>query len=368
MAVQYHYGKFPPEDLDWKRLIPVIGPASMAVARYDGTLSAMQNAYLLLSPLMTQEAVLSSRIEGTQTTMGEVLEYEAEGAGKKMEPGKLADIQEVLNYRRAMRKAEDVMRELPLCQRVVREAHRVLMEGVRGDNKAPGEYRRTQNWIGCHGCPIEEARFVPISPEQLPDGISAWEKHIHADAQDHLVRLAVLHAEFEALHPFHDGNGRLGRMLVPLYMVEKNLLSGPMFYISAYFEAHREEYYERLLDVSREGKWTEWCLFFLEAVRDQAERNQRKSKAILSLYEDMKPRVVEITRSQYAISALDRFFSQPIFNVTDFIERSGIPAATARRILRELRNNDVLNVLIEASGRRSAIMAFSELLKITESR
>ncbi len=367
MAVQYHYGVFPPEELDWKRLIPAIGPASMAVARYDGTLSAVQNANLLLSPLVTQEAVLSSRIEGTQTTMGEVLEYEAEGAGKIMEPEKRADILEVLNYRRAMWTAVEMMKELPLCQRIVREAHRVLMEGVRGDHKAPGEYRKTQNWIGSHGCTIEEARFVPISPEQLAEGMSAWEKHIHADAQDHLVRLAILHVEFEALHPFHDGNGRLGRMLVPLYMAEKKLLSGPMFYISAYFEAHRDEYYDRLLDVSRAGKWTDWCLFFLEAVRHQAEQNQRKAKAILSLYEDMKPRVTEITRSQYTISALDRIFSQPIFNGSDFIERSGIPGATARRILRELRSHGVLDVVLEASGRRSAVLAFSKLLNITES-
>ncbi len=366
MAVQYHYGIFPPEELDWKRLIPVIGPASMAVARYDGTLSAVQNASLLLSPLITQEAVLSSRIEGTQTTMGEVLEYEAEGVGKTMEPEKRADIQEVLNYRRAMWTAVEMMKKLPLCQRVVREAHRVLMDGVRGDGKDPGEYRRTQNWIGSHGCTIEEARFVPISPDQLQEGMSAWEKHIHADAQDHLVRLAVLHAEFEALHPFNDGNGRLGRMLVPLYMAEKKLLNGPMFYISAYFEAHRDEYYDRLLDISRKGKWTEWCLFFLEAVRDQAEQNQRKANAILSLYEEMKPRITDITRSQHAINALDRIFSQPIFNGSDFINTSGIPEATARRILRELRNHDVLDVVLEASGRRSAILAFPELLNITE--
>ncbi len=367
MAVQYHYGKFPPEELDWKRLIPVIGPASMAVARYDGTLSAVQNVHLLLSPLVTQEAVLSSRIEGTQATMGDVLQYEAEGARKIMGSEKRADIHEILNYRRAMWASVEMMNSLPLCQRVIREAHRILMEGVRGANKAPGEYRQTQNWIGSHGCTIEQSRFVPISPERLAEGMSVWEKHIHSDTQDHLVRLAVLHAEFEALHPFYDGNGRLGRMLVPLYMTEKKLLSGPLFYISAYFETHREEYYNRLLDVSRAEKWTDWCLFFLEAIRDQAEQNQRKASAILSLYAEMKLRVADITRSQYAISTLDRIFSQPIFNGSDFIERSGIPEATARRILRELRNHGVLDVLLEASGRRSATLAFPKLLEITES-
>jgi Fic family protein len=367
MAIQYHYGAFPPEDLNWKSLIPAIGPACMAVARYDGTLSAVQNARLLLSPLVTQEAVLSSRIEGTQTTMGEVLEYEAESASKVMEPEKRADIHEVLNYRKAMGRAVEMLKELPLCQRIIREAHKVLMEGVRGANKDPGEYRKTQNWIGTHGCSIEEARFIPISPEKLSDGMSTWEKHIHADAQDHLVRLAVLHAEFEALHPFHDGNGRLGRMLVPLYMAEKKLISGPMFYISAYFEAHRQEYYDRLLDVSQNGKWTEWCLFFLEAVRSQAEKNQSKAKDILSLYEKMKTRVANITHSQHAIIALDRIFSQPIFNSSDFITTSGIPGATARRILKELCNNQVLHVILKASGRRPSVLAFPDLLKITES-
>ena len=179
--VHYHYGKFPPTNIEWEKLIPLIGPANAALARYDGTLSAIPNALVLLSPLTTQEAVLSSRIEGTQATMGEVLEFEAEGDANNISNEKREDIHEILNYRRAMMHAIELLNELPLCQRVVREAHHILLEGVRGQGKSPGEYRQNQNWIGTHGCTIEEARFVPISAERISDGISDWEKYIHEE-------------------------------------------------------------------------------------------------------------------------------------------------------------------------------------------
>lgn len=225
--VQYHYGKFPPTNLDWTQLIPLIGPASAALARYDGTLAAIPNASVLLSPLTTQEAVLSSRIEGTQATMGEVLEFEAEGESKKISQDKKADIDEVLNYRRAMWHAVDLLIELPLCQRVIKEAHSVLLTGVRGHGKAPGEYRKIPNWIGPPGCTVGEAKFVPISTEHLQEAMSKWEKYIHEKTPDYLVQLAIIHAEFEALHPFLDGNGKLGRMCVPLFMHKFELIHAP---------------------------------------------------------------------------------------------------------------------------------------------
>lgn len=223
--VKYHIGGFPPDDLDWESLIPLIGPANAALARYDGTLHAIPNVAVLLSPLMTQEAVLSSKIEGTQATMSEVLEFEAEGDVKSIPVEKRDDIEEILNYRQAMYHAEIMLEKLPLCQRVIRETHKVLMTGVRGHKKSPGKYRKGSNWIGPPGCTIEEAKFIPVSAGILPDAMSAWEKYIHADSLDRLVQLAVLHAEFEAIHPFLDGNGRLGRMLVPLFMAKTELLS-----------------------------------------------------------------------------------------------------------------------------------------------
>ncbi len=187
-AVKYHVGKFPPQSLNLERLLPLIGPASSAVARYDGVLSVIPNASLLLSPLTTQEAVLSSKIEGTQATMGEVLEFEAEGGRKKVPEEKREDIREVLNYRKAMRHAEKRLKELPLCQRVVKEVHRILLDGVRGQGKSPGEYRRIPNWIGPHGCSMEEARFIPISAGDLDDAMGKWDKYINSPAPDRLLQ------------------------------------------------------------------------------------------------------------------------------------------------------------------------------------
>jgi Fic family protein len=354
--------------LDWPQLIPLLGPASAAVARYDGTLAAIPNAAVLLSPLTTQEAVLSSRIEGTQATMGEVLEFEAEGDAAGFSEERRNDIREVLNYRAALRMGEKMLANVPLSQRVIREAHKVLLTGVRGQGKSPGEYRRIPNWIGSAGCTIDQARFVPISADKLPDGMSAWERYLHTDAPDRLVQLAIVHAEFEALHPFLDGNGRLGRILVPLFLWQNGLIQRPMFYVSAFLEANRDEYYERLLTVSREGDWTGWCRFFLGALKTQAEENQQKAAAILDLYERMKRAVADLTHSQYAIHALDWVFERPIFKSSDFVASAGIPAPTAKRILAILREAIVLRVLVESSGRRAATLCFPALLNIAEGR
>src|SRR4030042_1811259 len=335
--VRYHEGGFPPKRIEWERLIPLIGPASAALARYDGTLAGVPNAALLLSPLMTQEAVLSSRIEGTQATMSEVLEYEA-GINLKTDPEKTADIHEVLNYRKAMWRAVELLKKLPLCQRLLNETHKVLMEGVRGQNKSPGEYRKIQNWIGPPGSPIEKASYIPISGEKLPQAMSRWERFIHEEFQDKLVQLSLLHGEFEALHPFLDGNGRLGRMFVPLFLFSNKLIRSPMFYISAFLEAHRDEYYEKLRDISRKNEWTDWCCFFLEAIREQAIENHEKATAVLQLYESEKNRIIELIHSHHAIKALDFIFTRPIFSSSAFINESGIPTRpTAHRFLKLLR-------------------------------
>jgi len=364
--VSYHEGGFPPRDLDWSTLIPFIGPASAAVARYDGILTAIPNPALLLSPLSTQEAVLSSRIEGTQATMGEVLEFEAGQAPAT--PDRRDDIYEVLNYRRAMHAATESLATLPLSGRVIREAHAVLLEGVRGQNKAPGEFRRTPVGIGPPGCTEDQCSFLPISAEKLPDAFGRWEQYLHSDQPDRLVQLAILHVEFEALHPFMDGNGRLGRMLIPLFLWQTGLIRQPMFYISAYFEERRDEYYDKLLAVSRDGDWSGWCRFFLQAVQAQAEDNLAKATAILELYGEMRRRIAELTRSQYAMNALDWIFSQPIFASNHFIERTGIPKPTARRFLAVLREGGVIRTLVSASGRRAPVFAFPALLNIAEGR
>ncbi len=363
--VRYHEGRFPPDGrLDWPRLVPLIGPASAAVARYDGMLSGVPNPRILLAPLSRREAERSSRIEGTQATIGEVLEFEARG--KASSPARRDDILEVIQYRMAMEHAEDMLDELPLSQRVIRESHRVLLSRGRGRHRSPGAYRRNQNFIGPAGCSIEEATFVPVSVDKLLDAMAAWERYMHQDHPDRLVQLAILHAEFEALHPFHDGNGRMGRMLVPLFMWQMGLIRQPAFFISPYMEANREAYYEGLLSVSRDDDWTGWCRFFLNAVRIQAEDNLARAQAILDLHEEMKSRVPDVARTLYAVEVLDWMFERPIFSSVQLARETALSAPTARRILRRLYDADILHEVSPGRGRRPGIFVFSSLMRVAE--
>ena len=364
--VDYHYGKFPPKNLDWAQLVPYIGPASLALGDFRGLLNAIPNADVLLAPLSAQEAVLSSRIEGTQVTLGEVLEFEADD-GRHQSPERRHEIREVYNYRRAIHLATELLDKLPLCGRLLKEVHTTLMENVRGKNSQAGEFKSLPNFIGSPGCTVETAKFIACTPDKLPDGMSAWEKFLNGEFSDSLVQLALAHAEFESLHPFYDGNGRLGRMLMPLFLYNRKLLSYPSFYMSEYLEANRDEYYERLLGVSRDDDWTGWCRFFLQALEKQARENTRKAKAILDLYENRKRWILEKTRSQYGVPSLDFIFRQPIFRSSDFGKDQGLAPRTARRILGEIRD-ELFVELVPASGSRRAILAYKELLDIVEQR
>ena len=366
MSVAYHQGQFPPTDLDWPRLIPLIGPANAAVARYEGVLAGVPNPEVLLSPLVAQEAVLSSRIEGTQATLGEVFEFEATADPNDESTPKKADIREVLNYRRALNEAIRLLDELPLSQRLVRATHAVLMDGVRGRNKAPGDYRAVPNWIGAPGCSAKDARFLPPGADVLPAAMDAWERFVHADFPDRLVQLAIIHAEFEAIHPFLDGNGRLGRLLIPLFLFSQGLLARPNFYMSEFLEANREEYYDRLLAVSAKDDWTGWCMFFLRGLIAQAERNQRKAKAIVELYRERLDWIARHTGSQFSVRALEWMFGQPIFSGPDFKRSAGIPPQTAERILRIVRDEGLVRAIRTGRGRRSGIYVLTELLDLVE--
>lgn len=367
MPIGYHTGDFPPTAIDWKALIPLIGPTAAAIARYDGVLAAIPNADLLLSPLTSQEAVLSSSIEGTHATMGEVLSLEA-GAEELLPGERRGEIFEVFNYRAAMREAQNLMRTLPLSQRVISAAHRVLMDGVRGGNKAPGEYRRIPVWIGPDRHDASTARYVPINAAELPAAMGTWEKYLHADEPDRLVQLAVMHAEFESLHPFLDGNGRVGRMLIPLFLWQWGLIREPLFYMSGYFEANRGAYYDGLLSVSRDRDWTAWCRYFLEALRAQAESNHKLVMAVLELYARLKHDAVAWSHSQYAVQALDWMFGRPIFKSTDFVANAGIPAPTAKRLLAVFKAHGMFSVLIEGRGRRNSVFALKSLLNVAEGK
>ena len=351
--------------LDYARIIGKVGPANAALARYDGLLQSVINPGVMLSPLTNREAVLSSRIEGTQATVDEVLEFEA---GLEFGGEKAKDIQEIVNYRKTLTIASEVLVDRPITLPLVRQMHAVLMDSVRGANKTPGEFRRDQNWIGPLDCTIEQASFVPPSPLQLLDHLQAWEAYLAVNDFDLLVQVALVHAQFELIHPFKDGNGRIGRLLIPLFLYQKRALASPMFYLSEYLEAHRDLYYARLQGISRAGDWTGWIEFFLEALIQQAQTNIERVRDILALYARMKQQITELTRSQHAITVLDALFDRPIFQSSDFVQRSGIPKQTALPFLRKLRDAGVLRPLREKSGRRSAILAFTELLNRAEGR
>ncbi len=357
--------RLPLEKLDVGRLIRKVGPANAVIARYDGLLQSVVNPSVMLSPLTNREAVLSSKIEGTQATVDEVLEYEA---GMEFDEHKVHDIQEVVNYRKTLTLASEAIAEGPISLWLIRQMHSVLMNSVRGARKSPGKFRVDQNWIGGDNSTPETAKFLPPSPDDLPASLAAFETYIAGDDVDSLIQCAVVHAQFEILHPFNDGNGRIGRLLIPLFLFQKRTLASPMFYLSEYLESHRDRYYQRLRAISDDGDWTGWVEFFLDAIEQQALQNTERVKGILDLYQSMRTRVTEITHSQHSPAILDAVFDRPVFQATDFVTRSGIPQPTAKTALRKLREASVLTVLRESSGSRPAVLAFPELVNLAEGR
>jgi Fic family protein len=339
--------------------------AQAAVARFDGILQAMVNPELLLSPLTTQEAVLSSRIEGTQASLEDVMRYDAD---PRKDAERKDDIKEIQNYRDAMHKAIGWLRASGLTSEVMTKIHKVLLTGVRGESKRPGHIRDSQNYIGYRGEPIEKALFIPPTAEDLKHAIPDLQDFMAVTHRDVIVQTAMAHAQFELLHPFLDGNGRVGRIVIPLMFFSKGLISSPSFYLSEYFEDQRSAYYGGLAAISEKGAWQEWVDFFLTAVVDQAERNTHRATAILRLYNRMKDEINTLTRSQFSLQTLDALFARPFLTAPDFLERTGIARRTGFRILDDLQKAGILVVKEEGSGRKPALLAFARLIAITEQR
>lgn len=357
----------PLADIDWPALVPLIGQANRALAQYDGILYGVPNPEVLLSPLTTQEAVLSSRMEGTQATLGDVLKFEA--GADVLEESRRHDIQEIINYRRALQTAEGELKKRPFNLNLLLQLHSILLDSVRGRNKARGQFRTEQNWIGPPGCAVQQAAFVPPAPLFLKEHLDNWEKYYHSDERDPLVQLAIVHAQFEIIHPFLDGNGRLGRILVPLFLNEKQLLSRPMLYISSYFEANRDRYIDGLRGLGGPKSWDRWIEFFLHAVTEQARSNSATARAIIELYNRLKIHLIELTNSRYAVPLLDHLFDQPIFQSSQLTRHEDMPSfPTTMGMLRTLRKAGVLKTLREGRGRRAEIFAFVELLNLCEGK
>ena len=363
--VHYRPGAFPPRDsLDWGQLAPLIGPASEAVARYDGLLAAMPDPDQLLYILSLQEAVVSSRLDGGRATLGEVLEFEA---GQRVDaPALRRDIQSTLDCHLALGQAGDMLKELPLCLGVMRAAHRVLLNGAQRPVQPPGELRHGAVRVGGSGAAAGGSDYAPIDADDLPDAVTRWERYLHEPAPDRLVQLAVLYAEFEALHPFAEGNGRLGRMLVPAFLWQQGMIRRPLFAISSCFEARRDLYHEALMPVFRDGDWLPWCRYFLEALRLQAGENLAKAKDIFDLYDRTIRHFAMTSRSPNTVEALTWLFGHPVVRSSDFTNDAGVPKRTAHRLLGALMEEGILNEIRAANGRRPALLGFPGLLCLVE--
>lgn len=367
-AVQYHYGRFPPDIADYRPLIKPLSRAAAALARYDQMLKATRDAGLLLAPLRSQEAVVSSRMEGTISTLDEVLRYEAERDEDEAaaDAAFRSEAVEVHLYSRAMRAAQTAVKEgRPISEWLLRSTHHLLLSFGRGAAMSPGDYKTEQNYLADRG--RRKVLFVPVSPDHLKPGMEALIEFINDSESEILLRTAIAHLEFEALHPFKDGNGRIGRMLIPLMLWQHGAISEPYFYMSGYLEQRREEYIDLMRNVSAENRWVEWIVFFLAAIEAQANENLEKAERISQLYERMKEEFRVNLASQWSTAALDFIFGKPVFRNNIFTTTSGIPIQTAHRITRTLSESGLLTTIVPAAGRRPAIYSFEPLLEIVRS-
>lgn len=362
-AVGYHYNQFPPQTLDYPLLMTGLLKATDALARYDQMLKNMHNSEILLAPLRNQEAVISSRMEGTISTMDEIMQYEADFGDGSHSAEVRSDIVETVLYQRALKNAQNALEGgYTLGKFLVKSMHQQLLSYGRGADKSPGTFKHEQNYLADKG--KKAILFVPVSPEKLDEGLDALFDYIHHDSAPILAKTAVSHLEFEALHPFQDGNGRIGRMLITLMLWQANAISAPHFYISGYFEEHKERYIELMRGVSRTGDWNAWCGFFFEAVYWQAVHNLEIAQNIHSLYEEMKSVFAETLSSKHSLAVLDFVFTYPVFRNSRLSDFAGIPPATANRFTKLLLNKGILSLKEEASGRKSALYSFEQMMKL----
>jgi Fic family protein len=325
-----------PPKLDWTGdVLAAATEASHVLGRLSGHGAGLQNPHLLIHLFIRREAVLSSRIEGTQATISEVLADEA-GAPVERAPH---DVKEVRNYAVALEKGVKRLDEIPLSLRLVRELHRMLMAGVRGDGADPGEFRRIQNWIG--GRSAETARYVPPPPNELQPCLDAWEKYLHNRELPPLIQAALVHYQFEAIHPFIDGNGRVGRLLITLFLIERQVLPSPLLYLSAFFEAKRGDYYDLLTGVTEREDWSSWILYFLQGVTTQSQDALSRVERINRLREEWN-RSLTTRLSSKVMQLLDRLMANPFITVKGAQEELGVAFTTAQRAIDMLMERRIL--------------------------
>jgi len=350
-----------PPPITWSpELVHALSDADRLLGRLAGEGRRLPNPHLLIRPFVRREAVLSSRIEGTQATLGELLASEA-GAAVDRSPD---DLREVGNYVVALEYGIERLKSLPLSLRLICELHKKLMHGVRGGQAAPGEFRRTQNWIGRPGSTISTATYIPTPPDELMNCLGAWETFLHDKKLPPLIHVALAHYQFEAVHPFLDGNGRVGRLLISLFLIERGILPVPLLYLSAFFEASRRDYYDNLLGVTRRGAWNEWLIYFLNGVARQSEDAISRSERINQLLSDWRE-LVAGTPSQAPLKVLDRIAANPFVTIRGLEKALKTSYNTAARAVELLMKKGVLSP-VKAEARRDRVFCAKALLQILE--
>jgi len=349
-----------PPPLDFKpALVGALSDADRAIGRLAGEGGRLPNPHLLIRPFVRREAVLSSRIEGTQATLGELLAAEA-GAVVDRSP---ADLREVGNYVEALECGIKRLDKLSLSLRLVRELHARLMKGVRDNSAAPGEFRRSQNWIGPPGCSLANATYVPPPVQEMALALHAWEAFLHDRSLPPLVQAGLLHSQFEIIHPFVDGNGRVGRLLVALFLAERGILPAPLLYLSAFFEATRADYYERLLGVTARGEWEEWLEYFLNGVARQSEDAVGRAARINALLDQWRHAAARST-SRVPTFLVDHLAENPYWTVKGVAERLGVAYTTAERAVEKLESLGILMRTTDA--RRNRVYCARAIMEILD--
>lgn len=349
-----------PPELTWTpELVRALSDADRAVGRLAGEGSRLPNPHLLIRPFLRREAVLSSRIEGTQATLGELLAAEA-GASVDRSP---ADLREVANYVVALEYGIERLKTLPLSLRLIRELHARLMEGVRGGQSVPGEFRRSQNWIGPPGCAPANASYVPPPPVEMLAALEELEKYLHDNSLPPLAQSALLHYQFEAIHPFLDGNGRVGRLLIILHLLDRAVLPAPLLYLSAFFEATRRDYYDRLRAVSERGEWGGWIEYFLNGIARQAEDALGRAGRINGLLDQWRQAVAG-SPSRVPVTLVDLLAENPYWTIRGVARRLGVAYTTALRAVEKLETAEILTPLTDA--KRDRVFCARAILEILE--
>jgi len=349
-----------PPKLHWTpRLIRVLSDADRLIGKLAGEGGRLPNPHILMRPFLQREAVLSSKIEGTQATLGELLAAEA-GVAVDRSPD---DLREVGNYVVALEHGIVRLKELPLCVRIIRELHEKLMTGVLGQQASPGRFRKIQNWIGKPGSTLATASFIPPPPDDVETCLAAWEKFLHESDLPPLVTIALAHYQFEAIHPFLDGNGRVGRLLITLFLIEREILPTPLLYLSAFFEAARRDYYDGLRGVSERGEWNEWLEYFLQGVARMSEDALSRAERINSKLIEWQKKVAGDSTNA-PLRVVELLAANPFITAKGAAEKLGVAFTTAQRAIERLERLGIVKQ--SGDAKRDRVYCANALLEILE--